>query len=372
MSRFLQAEIDLAALRGNLREIKSYLSRKKSQTKIIAIVKADAYGHGAKEVSLTLESEGVYCFGVAFFEEALALRESGISLPILLLFDREVEGVFKYRLTPVVFDFKQAQELSKEAKRRGETLSVHIKVETGMGRIGIHREIFDTIERISKLENLKIEGIMSHLSEAENPVWTEIQLRRFREVKEWAERVGIRAYYHIANSLGILTDGAIFDAIRPGIALYGYGIPEMEREKIRLKPVMTVKTKLLDIRRLPKGSPISYGRTFITNRDSVVGVVPVGYADGYFRSLSNRASMLVRGKRVPVIGRVCMDLTMIDLTELEEVEVGDEVVILGHSGNSTVTAEDLADWANTISYEVLTSIGSKAKKKYIGGTDYDS
>lgn len=373
MSRFLKAEINLQALIDNFNTIKSYLKSKQRHTKIIAVVKADAYGHGAEEVSKALETQGVDFLGVAFFEEALALRESGIKSPILLLFDREINGVFEQNLIPVIFDLKQAQELSKEAVRRGRVLPVHLKIETGMGRMGIHGDIFSIIEKIASLENIKIEGIMSHLSEAENQEWTMSQVKRFREIKEWAERIGINACYHIANSAGLLYEKAIFDAVRPGIALYGYGLNSSAGEKnpISLKPSMTVKSKLLDIRRLPRGVPISYGRTYVTERDSIIGVVPIGYADGYLRSLSNRAYMIVRGKKAPVIGRVCMDLTMIDLTEIREAEVDDEVIILGNSGDALITADDLAQWAGTISYEVLTSLGNRAKKKYIKGGKED-
>lgn len=372
MSRFLEAEINLQALVDNFNTIKSYLQSKKGHTKIIAVIKADAYGHGAKEVSKALEAQGVDFLGVAFFEEALALRDSGIKSPILILFDREIKGVFEQNLIPVIFDLKQAQELSKEAVRRGRVLPVHLKIETGMGRIGIYEDVFSTIKKIASLENIRIEGIMSHLSEAENQEWTMKQIDKFIKIREFVEQMGIKAFYHIANSAGLVTNEAILDAVRPGIALYGYGLNCSGRAiSLCLKPIMTVKSKILDIRRLPKGVPISYGRTFVTERDSLIGVVPVGYADGYFRSLSNRAYMIVRGKKAPVVGRVCMDLTMIDLTEIREAEVEDEVIILGSSKDASITADDLAQWAGTISYEVLTSLGNRAKKKYIKGGKED-
>lgn len=362
MSRFLQAEIDLKALINNFYLIKSIIKRIKSHTKIIAIVKADAYGHGAVEVSKVLEKHQVDYLGVAFYEEALTLREANIKCPILLLFDREIEGVFKYNLTPVIFELEQAKELSKYAQKKGKNISVHLKIETGMGRLGLHGDIFKQIDTILKMPNIRIEGIMSHLSNAEDPLWSSEQIGKLKEIKNYLTNLGISPFFHIANSTGLFLKNAIFDAVRPGIMLYGYSNNTED-----LKTCMSLKTKLLDIRKLPKNMPISYGKTYITKRDSLIGVVPIGYADGYFRRISNRGFMLLRGKKVPVIGTVCMDLTMIDLTDLEGVKVGDEVIIMGESDAEKITAWDIAHWADTIPYEVLTSLGSKAKKKYIYG-----
>lgn len=362
MSRFLQAEIDLSALIHNFQFIKSIVKEAKPKNKIIAIVKADAYGHGAIEVSKTLERQKVDYLGVAFYDEAVLLREAGIKCPILLLFDREVEGVFKYNLTPVIFDIKYAEELSKYAKKKNVVFSVHVKVETGMGRLGIYDNICEQIKKIANMSNLNLEGVMSHLSIAENYDWSLQQINKLKKLNNCLKTLGINPIFHIANSAGIFLDKALFDAVRPGLMLYGY---TTNRNLQGITPCMTVKTKILDIRRLPKDTPISYGKTFVTKRDSIIGVVPVGYADGYFRKLSNRGFMLVRGKKAAVVGTVCMDLTMIDLTEIPEAKVGDEVIILGSSGEERITAWDIADWSDTIAYEVLTSLGSKAKKIYL-------
>lgn len=362
MSRFLEAEIDLNALASNLAFVKSTVDSINTKNKIIAIVKADAYGHGAIEVSKRLEKEGVEYLGVAFYEEAKLLREAGIKSPILLLFDREIEGVTKYNLTPVVFDKNHAKELSKHAQRNGKTIPLHIKVETGMGRLGLYGDVLEQIREISKLPNIKIEGIMSHLSMAEDYLWSMEQINRLREVKESVFSTGMKPMFHISNSEGIFLKEAHFDAVRPGIILYGY---LTSKNLDGIQPCMTVKTKILDIRRLPKNTPISYGKTFITKRESLIGVIPVGYADGYFRSLSNRGFMLIKGKRSPIVGTICMDITMVDLTEIPEAKIGDEVILLGMQGKERVTAREIAEWANTIPYEVLISLGSKAKKKYI-------
>ncbi|MEN2994432.1 MAG: alanine racemase [Thermodesulfovibrio sp.] len=358
MSRFLQAEINLKSLAYNFLKIRSYLKRLKANCKIIAIVKADAYGHGAVEVARTLESVEVDYLGVAFFEEAVILRESGIKSPIIVLFDREVNGIFRYNLIPVIFDYKQAEILSKEAFHHGVVLPIHIKVETGMGRLGIYKNICDTVKKIAQMQGLKIEGVMTHMPRAEDYSWTNEQIERFNSIKQCLNKVGIKPLFHIANSQGLFYENALFDAVRPGLMLYGYGSDN-------LKPCMTVKTKILDIRRLPKGMPISYGGTFVTKRESLIGVIPIGYADGYFRCLSNKAEVIVKGKRVPVVGTICMDLTMIDLTEVEDVKVDDEVIIMGKAGTEEITAYDIAQWAGTIPYEVLTSLGSRARKKYI-------
>ncbi len=359
--RELIAEIDLNGLVNNFLSIKAFVQKRKPACKIIAIVKADAYGHGTVEVARALESFDLYAFGVAFFEEAVALREAGINSKILVLFDREVDGIFKYCLVPVIFDIKQAEILSKEAVRRGVILPVHVKVETGMGRLGIYDNPCKVIEEIAEMKNIKIEGIMSHLSKAEDKEWTQEQLKKFEALKKSLYQVGINSIFHISNSQGIAYENALFDAVRPGLMLYGYGFLD------NLVPCMSVKTRLLDIRRLPKGTPISYGGTFVTKRDSMIGVVPVGYADGYFRNLSNKAEVLVRGKRAPVVGIVCMDLTMIDLTDVAEAKIDDEVILIGRSGKEQITASDLAQWANTIPYEVLTSLGNRAKRIYKKG-----
>jgi len=362
VSRFLEAEINLTQLAENFKQIKQYLNEKKASCKTIAIIKADAYGHGAIESAKCYEALGVDYLGVAFFEEALILRESGIKSKILMLFDREIEGVFKNNLTPVVFDYKQAKMLSKEAEKRGMILPIHVKVETGMGRLGIYENPCNAIKEIANLKNLKIEGIMSHLSIAEDKDWTQNQVEKLMKIRDCLRKFGLTPIFHIANSRGLFYENALFDAVRPGLMLYGYG---SVNSQIIVKPCMTVKTKILDIRKLPAGMPISYGGTFKTKRESLIGVIPVGYADGYLRGLSNKAMVIVKGEKVPVVGTICMDLTMIDLTQIKDVEINDDVILMGEKNQEKITAEDIATWANTIPYEVLICLGSKAKRKYI-------
>lgn len=362
MSRFLEAVIDLNALSNNLAFVKSTVGKINAKNRIIAIVKADAYGHGAIEVSKKLERDGVDFLGVAFYEEAKALREAGIKSPILLLFDREIEGVIRHNLIPVVFDKNHAKELSRYAKKVGKTIPLHIKVDTGMGRLGLHGDILEQIGEIAKLPNIKIEGIMSHLSMAEEQSWSMEQIERLKNLRKSISSLGLSPMYHISNSEGIFLKEALFDAVRPGIILYGY---LLSKNLEAIIPCMTVKTKILDIRKLPKNTPISYGKTFITKRESLIGVIPIGYADGFFRSLSNKGFMIIKGKRAPIVGTVCMDITMVDLSDIPEAKVGDEVIVIGGQGKERITAKEIAEWANTIPYEILTSLGSKAKRKYI-------
>lgn len=293
MSRVLQAEINLKSLIDNFHFIKSITKGANKSSKIIAIVKADAYGHGAIEVSKSLQKNNVDYLGVAFYDEALTLREAKIECPILLLFDREIEGLFKHNLTPVIFDINHAKELSEYAKKKGVTIPVHVKVETGMGRLGIYENICEQVKKIANMSNLKIEGVMSHLSLAEDPLWSSEQISKLKELKKCLSSLGINPIFHISNSAGIFLDDAIFDAVRPGIMLYGYSTSGVLEG---IKPCMTLKTKILDIRKLPKGTPISYGKTFITKRNSLIGVIPIGYADGYFRKLSNKGFIIEIGR----------------------------------------------------------------------------
>lgn len=386
MNRGAIAEIDLNAISNNLKVI-----RKLSDNKpVIAVVKADAYGHGAVDISRRLVNEGVEYLAVAFTAEARELRDSGINIPIIVLFDPDIEDVFKYNLIPVIRDKKTAVTLSREAEKNNRSVSAHVKVDTGMGRLGFTENAAKEILEIASLKNINIDGVMSHFSEADllDTSFAMMQIDRFNSIKTELLNNGLNVrFFHIANSAAVaMLPESHFDAVRPGLMLYGYSPIERqgamgkrqkakdERQEMedfylspiayRLSPVMTVKAKILALRRLPAGTPISYGRTFITKRDSLIGVIPIGYADGFSRRFSNNAEVLVSGKKVPVVGRVCMDLTMIDLTDVEHVEEGDEAVIIGRQGNESIDAAELALRADTIPYEILTSLGNMAKRVY--------
>lgn len=372
MNRGIIAEIDLQAVSNNLRAIKKLTNNRP----VIAVVKADSYGHGAVEVSKRLVREGVVYLAVAFAEEARELRDAGIGAPILVLFDPDTEDIFRYNLVPVIADKKRAVELSAKAERCNTKLPVHIKIDTGMGRLGLRDNVVRDVLEISELRGLHIEGVMSHFSEADlaDASFARMQIGRFSSIKTELTNAGLKIkFFHMANSAAVLTlPEAYFDAVRPGLMLYGYSPiqksevknPELITPDSELIPAMTVKARIIALRRLPANTPVSYGRTFLTKRDSLIGVMSLGYADGFSRRFSNNAEALVRGRRVPVVGRVCMDLTMLDLTDAESAEEGDEVAIIGKQGSEYIAASELAMRADTIPYEILTSLGTKAKRLY--------
>ena len=384
MDRGPIAEIDLSAIAHNLKTAKKITGT----GTVIAVVKADGYGHGAVEVSRRLVKEGVPCLAVAYTSEAIALRRAGIKAPIIVLFDKNnIEDYLKYGLIPVVHDVKTAQRFSKEAKAGKHNINLHIKVDTGMGRLGFNMEdIEKEMCAIGKMKFISVKGLMSHFSDADlyDRSYALMQVDRFNKAKSILSKKGIkRILCHMANSAAVMTlPESYFDAVRPGLMLYGCSPIhdtgfKMQDKKNRascvvhhascLKPAMTVKTKILSIRRLKKGTPVSYGRTFITARESLIAVLPVGYADGYPRVLSNNADVIIRGKRAPVAGRICMDTTMADVTEIGDVSEGDEVILLGRQKNTAVTAFELAERAGTIPYEILTSLGNKSRRVYING-----
>jgi alanine racemase len=365
VNRGASAEIDLNALSGNLELIR----RLSKNRPVIAVVKADAYGHGAVEISKRLARDGVEYLAVAFTQEAKELRNAGIASPIIALFDPDVKDIFDYDLIPVISDKKTALLLSKESEKRNKEISVHIKVDTGMGRLGLICDKVREIFEIAGMRGIRLRGVMSHFSEADirDAAFVKNQIEKFRAIRTELLNGGLKIdLFHMANSAAVAAlPESHFDAVRPGIMLYGYSPIQQPVKNSELIPVMTVKAKILALRKLPAGTPISYGRTFITRRESLIGVMSAGYADGLSRKFSNNAEFLVKGKRAPVAGRVCMDLTMIDVTDIEGVLEGDEVVILGRQGNEAVDASELAIKADTISYEILTSLGSRAEKAYI-------
>jgi alanine racemase len=356
--------IDHESLRWNFRQIRSLLG---SQVKILSMVKANGYGHGASAVAKTLAAEGSDAFGVAVSEEAMELRRDGITVPILVLtgvYLDQLELFFDHDLTAVVHDANALQRLEAAVARRGGSLNVHLKIDTGMGRIGFVAAEFESwLPQVRKLKAVKVEGIFSHFSHAESVEgqYTRQQLEIFQNIVQRLAAEGIAPpVIHLANSAATITlPAAYFNMVRPGLMLYGvYPSPEMAT-RILLKPVLSWKTRILQVKKVPSNTSISYGQTFMTKRNSLIATLPIGYADGYPRLLSNRGQALVGGKRAPVAGRVCMDLTMLDVTDIGKIQQGDEVVLLGTQGNETISADEMAAWADTISYEILTSIGAR-------------
>jgi alanine racemase len=373
------AEISLSAIAHNLQIIKEIVRN----LPVIAVVKADAYGHGAVEVSKRLIKEGVSFLGVAYTSEAIELREANLNTPIIVFFDNgNIKDFFDYHLIPVIYNEQMALSISNEALKRGKKIKVHVKVDTGMGRLGlIGNETVKTLFKIAETPGIELVGILSHFSEADlsDRSYAHLQLDRFIGIRDEISKILKRNIFsHIANSAAVITyKDAHLDAVRPGLMLYGYSPliknpPNLPLDKEGwgeslnyLVPAMMVKTRILCIRDIPAGIPISYGRTFITKRPGKIGVLPIGYADGYSRLFSNNADVIVKGKRVPVVGKVCMDLTMVDLTDIKDSNENDEVIILGRRGNELINAQELAYRSNTIPYETLTSLGNRSKRIYV-------
>ncbi|MGB7946039.1 MAG: alanine racemase [Candidatus Binatia bacterium] len=359
--------VDLDALRWNFRQIRSKIG---SQVKILSMVKANAYGHGAAAVAIALAAEGSDAFGVATLEEGVELRQANINAPILVLagaYPEQIEQFFDLHLTPVVHDLESLKQLDAAVRSSKRKLRVHLKVDTGMGRLGLlAAEIDSWLPAIQRLNALEIEGVFSHFSHAESVEgdYTRQQLRIFQHAIDRLRSGGIGpTVVHLANSAATITlPASYFDMVRPGLMLYGiYPSPTMANQ-ISLKPVLSWTTRVLQIKKVPVGTSVSYGQTFITERKSHIATLPLGYADGYPRLLSNRGEVLVKGKKAPVVGRVCMDLTMIDVTDIREIRQGDEVVLLGRQGDAEISADEMAAWSNTISYEILTSIGARVTR----------
>ncbi len=367
VGRPTKAIINLNDLRHNYRIIKDAAG----DAEIMAVVKANAYGHGDIAVVKALKKEGVKHFGVALVEEAIRLREKGIKDNIYILSGvtkGQEREIINFGFIPLISDIDTAERFSSVAGKMNKLSEVHLKIDTGMGRLGFlpwEADVF--FKRLKKIKNVKVTGIASHFSDLAggDKEFAREQLRIFKNVLAGGIKNGfIFKWIHIANSAGIfLLPQARFNLVRPGIALYGY--PPFEGCKESLKPVMELKTEIIYLKRVPPGYSISYGRTFYTQRESLVATISIGYADGMNRLLSNKGEVLVKGKRAPVIGRVCMDLTMIDVTEIDGVKVGDEVVIIGGQGRDSISALEIAEKIGTITYEVLCSISSRVPRRYI-------
>jgi alanine racemase len=369
MGRPTVAEIDLGALTFNYRQIRKKLP---IGVKILGVVKADAYGHGAIPVSRKLEESGVEYLGVAMSDEGVQLREGGIKTPILLLggtYREDVDRVFQFRLTPVVFQRESLRLLSGAAESRKKKVKVHAKVDTGMGRLGVSLSLWPAFLReIKRFPNIEVEGILSHYSMADeiDDPYTERQWGTFQKAVAIAESMGIHARYkHISNSAGLTAfPSRSGNLVRPGIILYGsYPVPEF-RKLIKLKPVMTLKTRIGLLKQVPAGERISYGGTYVTKMESRIATLPIGYADGYNRKLSNQGQVLIRGRRAPVVGRVCMDYIIADVTGIPGVSPGDEAVLMGRQGREEITAEEIGEWIETISYEVFCLVGKRVPRVY--------
>lgn len=351
-------EVNLDAIAQNIKNIKKLIGEKKE---LMAVVKGNAYGHDILEVSPVVLENGATRLAVARLEEAIFLRKAGITVPILVLglpLKQQTEFLVSYDITPAVCEFEMIEKLSESAVQMNKMTKIHLKVDTGMGRIGIFPyDVLRFIKRIKALKNVEIEGIFTHFSVADekDKFYTEEQFRKFIEILTILEKEGIKIpIKHVGNSATLLDLPHMWlDMVRPGIAIYGLYPSKEVKKTINLIPAQQFKTKIVFIKELPLGESISYGRTYITKRRMRVASLPVGYADGYNRLLSNQGEVLVRGQRVPIIGRVCMDHCMIDVTNLTQVEIGDEVVLWGRQGEEMITVEEIAQKIRTINYEIV-------------------
>jgi alanine racemase len=351
-------EVNLDAIAQNVKNIKKLIGEKKE---LMAVVKGNAYGHDILEVSPVVLENGATRLAVARLEEAIFLRKAGITVPILVLgltLKEQAEFLVSYDITPAVCEFEMIEKLSESAVQMNKMTKIHLKVDTGMGRIGIFPyDVLRFIKRIKALKNVEIEGIFTHFSVADekDKFYTEEQFRKFIEILTILEKEGIKIpIKHVGNSATLLDLPHMWlDMVRPGIAIYGLYPSKEVKKTINLIPAQQFKTKIVFIKELPPGESISYGRTYITKRRMRVASLPVGYADGYNRLLSNQGEVLVRGQRVTIIGRVCMDHCMIDVTNLTQVEIGDEVVLWGSQGEEMITVEEIAQKIRTINYEIV-------------------
>ena len=358
-----RAARNLQALRASLKE----------GVGMMAIVKADAYGHGSVPFAKTALKNGATCLGVAIPEEGKHLREEGVTAPIVIIgaiLPEDVPMVVDYDLQPAVFSAGILHALNEYAAPAGRTAAVHLAIDTGMGRIGVRgeRELDQLLEEFSRCPAVKLHGMFTHFanSDGADKGFAHEQFARFMTMVDRVHRRGFHPILHAANS-GAIADlpETQLDLVRAGIMMYGYYPSQNVHRTIPLEPVMEVRSRVTMVKTIPAGETVSYDRTYTTWRPTVVATVPIGYGDGYRRSLSGKGAMLIRGKRAPILGRVCMDQCMVDVTDIPGVEEDDEVVILGAQGKEKIDADEIAEWAGTISYEVLLSFSSRVPRVYV-------
>jgi len=369
-------EVDLRALLANYRAA----ARLADGGPVLAVVKGNAYGHGLVPVARALAGAGAAYLGVATVGEGSSLRAAGLEAPVLLLggyLPDEAPEIVALRLTPAVFAEAHVAPLAAAARAAGVRLAVHLKVDTGMGRIGVPAEAAPALlRRMLADPDLEVEGVFSHFAEADladSPAAND-QLARLLKVRaEVGPAGGAIRFWHTANSAALMrrlgAGGDVPVLYRPGIMLYGHPPAQGFAVPVPLTAVGTWKARVIQVKRVPAGTPISYGRTFVTARESVIATLPVGYADGYPRALSNRGRVLLQGVPVPVAGRVCMDMTMVDVTDLHApVAIGDEAVLMGVQGNAAITATEVAEACGTIAYDILCAVSERVPRRYVGGS----
>lgn len=366
------AEINLDAIRYNLINIQKHIGDK---TKILAVIKADGYGHGSIPIAKYLSREKlVYGFGVSTVREAVVLRKAGINMPVLILgyvFPADFETVINYDITTTVFQLKTAKILSETAQKLNKTASIHIKIDTGMGRIGFipDKKAITDIKSITELPNIYVEGIFTHFAcaDCKDKSSSDEQIKKFDLAVTMLEKEGISIpVKHICNSAGIIEfDKSHLDLVRAGIIMYGlYPSDEVNKNKISLKPAMSVKSRVSFVKTVPAGTPISYGSVYVTDSERKIATISIGYADGIFRALTGKGEVIIRGKRAKIVGKICMDQMMADVTDIDGVMQGDTVTVIGKDGDEEITMEEISKKADTFNYEFVCGFQRRVPRIY--------
>ena len=358
--------VDLGAIEYNIRAINQKLN---PRTKVMAVVKASGYGSGAKNIVNTLMDNGVEHLAVATAEEGIELREQGIKLPIIVLtqpLEADLNNIVEYDLIPAVADEELIKNLDNISKEKDKVTRIHVEVDTGMGRIGVQiDEVVSFIIQVKAFKNIEIEGIFTHFAGSDtDEEYTKLQISRFKKVLGYLKDSGVEiSLTHACNSAGIINyPEAHYDLVRPGLMIYGYYPDESLKDKIYLKPSLSLMTRVTFIKEVEAGTPISYNCTFVTKSKSKIATIPIGYADGCRRELSNKGEVIINGMRAPIIGNVCMNATMVDVTNISDVKVGDEVILFDAK---KLTVEEIAHKCGTINYEIISTVGSSVPRVYL-------
>ena len=367
------AKIDLDAIAYNMEQMKQNI---RPETKVMAVIKADGYGHGAVQIAEMMERWNyIWGFAVATLDEAVVLRTEGIQKPILVLgcvFPDQYMEMLKHEIRMNIYTEEMAESISRMAAREGKTACMHIKLDTGMSRLGfgINEQSAETIKRISKMPNVNMEGIFTHFTKADekDKSFTKKQIQEFVWMTERLKEKNVRfTYEHCSNSAGIIdVPEANFDIVRAGISTYGlYPSEEVDKTNVKLKPALALKSHVAFVKEIERGTPVSYGGTFVAKEKMKIATIPVGYADGYPRSLSNKGYVLIRGKKAPILGRVCMDQFMVDVTQIEGVSFGDKVTMIGKDGNEILPVEVLSELSGRFNYEFVCDLGKRIPRVYV-------
>jgi alanine racemase len=364
------AEIDLSAIASNVHAIRQRVR----PAEVMAVVKANGYGHGAVQVARAALQAGATLLGVALLEEGLALRRHGFTAPILVfggLFENQIDAYLAHDLQMTLYDARLAESISQRARALNKAAAVHVKFDTGMGRVGVTREPLAFIKHVMSLPGISLQGFYTHLATSDEADlgYAHTQLKRFREIVAAAREYGITPrWIHAANSGAILSlPESFFNLVRAGVMMYGYYQSREVMKSIALQPAMRLSTRVLFVKRVPQGEFISYNRTFQTQRESVLATLPIGYADGFLRRFSNNMHVLIRGLKCPVVGRVCMDQIIVDVSAISDIRVDEEVMLMGRQGKEEISIYDWCERLETIPYEVTCGISPRVPRVYVGG-----